>query len=133
VKVLQRRERLDAAGATVLFVGFDEPGLLQRTLLAGLELPYPLLVDRDRRAYAAWGLARAPALRIWADPRVWGRYLRAALGGQRPTRFGSDTLQLGGDFVIDPDGRVAYARPQRTDDRPPVTQLLAAVEETARG
>jgi peroxiredoxin len=131
VKVLERRERLDAAGATALFVAFDEPALLRRTLIAGLELPYPLLVDRDRTAYAAWGLGRAPALRIWADPRVWLRYLRAALAGHRPTRLGSDTLQLGGDFVIDRDGDVAYARPQQTDDRPPVTVLLAAVEEAA--
>jgi alkyl-hydroperoxide reductase/thiol specific antioxidant family protein len=133
VKVLQRRERLEAAGATALFVAFDEPALLRRTLLAGLELPYPLLVDRDRRAYAAWGLGRASALKIWADPRVWVRYLHAVAGGERPTRFGSDTLQLGGDFVVDSAGLLAYARPQHTDDRPPVAVLLAAVEEATRG
>jgi peroxiredoxin len=132
VKVLKKRERLEAAGAAALFVAFDEPALLRRTLLADIDLPYPLLVDRDRRAYAEWGLRRAPALRIWADPRVWANYMRAAAGGLRPTRFGSDTLQLGGDFVIDRDGLIAYARPQRTDDRPPVAVLLAAVEEAAR-
>ena len=133
MKVLKQRQRLDAVGAAALVVAFDEPELLRRTLLAGLELPYPVLVDRDRAAYAAWGLGRASALRIWADPRVWGRYLAAALGGERPTRFGTDTLQLGGDFVIDRAGVVAFARPQRTDDRPPVAVLLRAVEEAARG
>ena len=131
MKVLERRQRLEAIGATALFVAFDEPALLRRTMLADLEPPFPVLVDRDRSAYAAWGLGRAAAARIWADPRVWARYLRVALGGQRPTRFGSDTLQLGGDFVVDRAGLVAYARPQRTDDRPPVAVLLAAVEEAA--
>lgn len=133
MKVLEQRRRLEAAGATALFVAFDEPALLRRTLLAGLELPFPVLVDRDRSAYAAWGLSRASVLRIWADPRVWARYLRVALGGQRPTRFGADTLQLGGDFVLDGAGLVAYARPQRSDDRPPVAVLLAAVEKAAPG
>jgi hypothetical protein len=70
-------------------------------------------------------------LRVWGDPRVWTRYLRTALSGRRPTRFGADTLQLGGDFVIDADGVVVYARPQLTDDRPPVARLLAAVEAAA--
>lgn len=132
VKVLKQSQRLDAAGAAALFVAFDEPDLLRRTMLAGLELPYPVLVDRDRAAYAAWGLGQASAFRIWADPRVLGRYLQAALGGQPPTRFGSDTLQLGDDFVVDRAGVVAYARPQRTDDRPPVAVLLRVVEAAAR-
>ena len=97
-----------------------------------LELPFPVLVDRERTAYAAWGLERAPPLRIWGDPRVWARYLGAALRGHRPRSFGADTLQLGGDFVVGSDGVLAYARPQRTDDRPPVNELLRAVERAAQ-
>jgi AhpC/TSA antioxidant enzyme len=133
VKVLRQKQRLEAAGAAVLFVVFDEPELVRQTMLAGLDLAFPVLVDGDRSTYAAWGLRRASPLRIWADPHVWGRYLRVALGGERPTRFGADTLQLGGDFVIDGAGVVVYARPQRTDDRPPVAVLLRAVEEAASG
>ncbi len=128
MKVLDRRERLGAAGATALFVVFDEPELVRRTMLAGLEVPLPVLVDRKRTAYAAWGCERASPLRIWGDPRVWARYFRVALSGQRPTRFGADTLQLGGDFVVDAEGVLVYARPQATDDRPPVAVLLRAVE-----
>jgi hypothetical protein len=81
--------------------------------------------------YAGWGLGRASALQIWGDPRVWLRYLRAA-AGQRPTPLGTDTLQLGGDFVVDAVGTIAYAKPQQTDDRPPVAELLHALEEAAR-
>ena len=128
MKVLRRRERLEAAGATALFVVHDDPELVCTTMLAGLEVPFPVLVDRDRAGYGAWGLPRASVLRIWGDPRVWLRYLRSALGGVRPRRLGRDTLQLGGDFVVAPDGRIAYSRPQHTDDRPPVAVLLRTLE-----
>ncbi len=38
------------------------------------------------------------------------------------------TLQLGGDFVVRQDGRIAYAfRSDGPDDRPPVDELVAAV------
>jgi hypothetical protein len=51
---------------------------------------------------------------------------------ERLRRPGSNTLQLGGDFVADPAGIVAYSRPQRRDDRPPVVELLRALEQPAR-
>jgi hypothetical protein len=54
-------------------------------------------------------------------------------GGERLRRLGRDPLQLGGDFVVDPQGRIAYARPQRRDDRPAVGELLGALERAARG
>ncbi len=39
-----------------------------------------------------------------------------------------DTLQLGGDFVVDRAGVLVYAsRSTRPDDRPPVDNLIAAV------
>jgi hypothetical protein len=53
--------------------------------------------------------------------------------GSGRRRLGRDTLQLGGDFVVDPQGRIGSARPQRHDDRPPVGELLGALERAARG
>jgi len=48
---------------------------------------------------------------------------------QRPEE---DTLQLGGDFVVDPAGRLALAHACKDPlDRPPVHELLAAVEQAA--
>ena len=117
VKVLRQQHRIAAIGAAAIFVVHDELELVRRTMVSGLDVPFPVLVDRERVAYGAWGLRRASALRIWADPRVWLRYVRVALSGERPTRFGRDTLQLGGDFIAGRDGAIAYARPQRTDDR----------------
>jgi hypothetical protein len=62
---------------------------------------------------------------------VWGHYARLLLGGERLQRLGRDSLQLGGDFVVGPDGVVAWARPQRADDRPPVGVLLVELERAA--
>ena len=130
MKVLHHRQRIEAAG-TALFVSFDEPERIRRTLVKGLEPAFPLLVDRERSAYRAWGLERGSVLRLWGDPRVWLRYAAEIARGGRLRRPVSDTLQLGGDFVIDPEGTVTYSRPQRRDDRPPVAELVRALERAA--
>ena len=129
MKVLRYKHRLDEIGASAVFVTFDDPVAVRSGLLAGLEVPYPVLVDRERESYRAWGLRRSSVAGIWLDPRVWARYATLILRGERMRRFGSDTLQLGGDFVLDRDGTVVYARPQRRDDRPPVGELLAALRD----
>ncbi|MBM2822840.1 MAG: AhpC/TSA family protein [Thermoleophilia bacterium] len=132
MKVLGYKRQLDEAGASVVFVTFDDPEPVRRALLAGLEVPYPVLVDRERVAYRAWGLRRSSVAGIWLDPRVWWRYASLVVRGERLRTLGSDTLQLGGDFVLDGDGIVIYARPQRRDDRPPVGELLRALRSAAR-
>lgn len=93
-----------------------------------LDLRYPVLADETRAVYRAYGLGRAPWRRIWTWPtlRTYGRLLRAGHRLRRPTE---DTRQLGGDFVVDPAGRIAYAYRSRTpDDRPAIAELLAAVD-----
>jgi hypothetical protein len=59
---------------------------------------------------------------------VWRQYWRLLRSGERLRHAGRDTLQLGGDFVIGPDGRLVYSRPQEADDRPPVGVLLRTLE-----
>jgi hypothetical protein len=131
VKVLHHAERIDGLG-TALFVAFDAPECLRESLLHGLEVPYPVLVDRERSAYRAWGLGRGSLLTIWGDPGVWRRYASELARGARLRRPVGDTLQLGGDFVVDPAGTVVFSRPQQRDDRPPVAELLRALERAAQ-
>lgn len=129
MKVLHERERVEALGGTAVFVVHDEPELVRRTMLRGLDVPFPVLADLERQAYRAWGLRRGSLLATWLSPRVWADYARLLATGQ--TRFrgvGRDTLQLGGDFVVDRAGTIAYSRPQQRDDRPPVTVLLKELE-----
>ena len=132
MKVLHHRDRIARAGGSVVFVAHDTPQRVGAGLLRGIDLPWPVLVDLDRIAYRAWGLRRASFRTVWLDPTVWARYGRLLLGGQRLRRLGGDTLQLGGDFVLDADGVITWARPQHADDRPPVGVLLAELERAAR-
>jgi hypothetical protein len=58
-------------------------------------------------------------------------YLRLVWRGWRPRRArqGEDVLQLGGDFILDKEGRLAYAyRSADPTVRPAVAVLLQAVQ-----
>lgn len=132
MKVLSQKPKLDGLGATALFVVHDDPAVIRGGLLEGLDVPYPVLVDRERAAYRDWGLRRSSRAGVWLDPRVWAQYAALVARGERLRPFGRDTLQLGGDFVVDPDGIVTYARPQRRDDRPPVSVLVGELRAASR-
>jgi peroxiredoxin len=129
VKVIRHAGRLDQAGGTAAFVVHDRADVVRSTMLSDITCPFPVLLDDDRQAYRAWGLPRASFTRIWLDPKVWRQYARLMTSGERLRGLGQDPRQLGGDFVIDRRGRIAYARPQQRDDRPPVGELLTVVEQ----
>lgn len=125
------RDRLDELGATtrVALITFTDPVNLAE-YGARNEVPFPILVDRDRTTYRSYGLGRGSIWRVWGWQAALG-YLRVfrdhGVGGlRRPTE---DTLQLGGDFVVGPDGTLVYgfwgAGP---DDRPDVDELVCAVQ-----
>ena len=132
MKVAQRSDRLLEHGARAVFVTFDDPAAVRALLLADVDAPGPVLVDRAREAYHAWGLGRVSFRRLWLDPNLYRQYARLLRSGERIRGSGSDSRQLGGDFVVDPDGRIAYSRPQQRDDRPPVGVLMRQIEEAAR-
>lgn len=124
-----RADRLDQLGAEAVFVVHDDAESVRGQLLDGLDVPFPVLLDEQRGAYTAWGLTRASWAGIWLDPGVWRAYARLLRSGERLRSAGRDTRQLGGDFVIAAEGRIAYSRPQRRDDRPPVGELLNRVRD----
>jgi hypothetical protein len=128
VKVLSRRDRIEAAGGLVLAVAFDEPEQVRAGLLSGVDDPWPVLIDRDLAAYRRWGLGRASRLQLARLDWVRG-YARMLLRGDRLARPGRDVLQLGGDFVIDRAGMVVLSHPQaRFGDRPAAGALVRALE-----
>lgn len=116
------------ADTAVALVTFTKPGRLVDYLHAR-PLPYPALIDDDRTTYRRYGLVRGSLGRVWG----W-RALRRYAGILRSDGFGrlhlpsEDTQQLGGDFVIDREGNLAFgywgAGP---DDRPGIDRLVAAV------
>jgi hypothetical protein len=127
-----RYTEIRAAGGEVLVVSFGEPKALAAYLAAG-PLPFPVVSDPSRAAYAAFGLGRTS----WGEMLRGGvvtRYLGLIFRGwlpRRPTE-GEDVLQLGGDFVLDRQRRLVYAHPSREPtDRPSAEELLRAVRSAA--
>ena len=131
MKVLSTQDELERLGARVYLVVHDGAAAVQAGLLSGLDVPFPVIVDRTRQAYAAWGLRRSSVAGIWLDPKVWATYASLILRGERVRPLGQDTLQLGGDFIVGRTGTLTYARPQTRDDRPPVAELMRRLRETA--
>ncbi len=127
----ERQEELDRLGAAVVVVTFEPPARVAQ-FVGDEALPYPVLSDPARRAYAAFGLRRGRARRVWSGGTVRA-YLRGFRAGLRPRLPHGDLAQLGGDFVLDPAGRIVFAhRGEEPADRPAVDDILAAVRRAVR-
>jgi hypothetical protein len=111
-------DRLDEfAGATVVLVTFTRARNL-RGFRRRLGLRYPVVADETRAVYRAYGLGRGPWWKVWG-PRALLAYVRLLRAGRKLERPTDDTLQLGGDFVVDGRGKIAYVyRSEDPDDRP---------------
>jgi peroxiredoxin len=115
-------------GGEVLAVSQARPPLIVE-FLAHTPLPFALVSDSSRATYRAFGLERAS----WSQMMGWRSilgYLRLMFRGWMPRRpnEGEDVLQLGGDFILDACGRVAYAyRSTLPTDRPTAQELIEAI------
>jgi len=121
------RDRLiefgDAEIVVIAFAAPDYVAAYQRERLA----PLTVLVDPSRDSYRDYGLRRGSLRKVWG-PKIWWAYAKLLRRGRRLQRPTEDTLQLGGDFVVGRDGRIAYMfRSDDPDDRPTVDELLVAV------
>lgn len=120
-------DRIDEfAGAAVVLVTFTRPRNLEG-FRRRLGLAFPVVADETRAVYRVYGLGRGPWWRVWG-PRALLAYVRLMRAGRKIERPTDDTRQLGGDFVVDRRGRLAYAyRSKDPADRPSVDILLEAV------
>jgi hypothetical protein len=132
--VQQEYEEFRRLGAEVLVISQARPEQLA-AFLREQPLPFPLLADPKRAAYRAFGLERMSWARI-LRPGVVLRYVRLLFRGWqlRPASPGEDVLQLGGDCVLDGQGRLVYAyRSAEPTDRPAVEALLRVVRQVKPG
>jgi len=128
VEVSRQREQL---AGRVVCVTLAAPALL-RAFERELRVDLPLLGDPDRAVYDAFGFGRGSVRRVWLDPRVWARYAQLLARGPRPGWSGQDTLQLGGDAVVDAAGNIRWIyRSAGPDDRPSVSTLAAQLRSAA--
>ena len=121
-------DRFGSAGLHLVAVGQGRPEDAAR-FQRRLKLPYPVLVDTDRAAYAAYGLREGTA-REMTNRGVGVAFVRALLRGHLPGRVRGNALQLQGEFLIDRAGILRYAvRPARVSDIPTTDNLLEAAYE----
>ena len=121
------RDRIDDFGDTtiaiVTFAGHERLAAHRDHL----SVPFPFLSDPDRLLYRRFDLGRGSLRNLYGigTLRLYASLIRRGRRLRRPTE---DTRQLGGDFVIGPDGRLRAAfRPASPDDRPTIDELVAAV------
>jgi len=89
-------------------------------------LPYACLSDPARRSYRAFGLRRGGVAEVMG-PAPAIAALRAASKGHIMGRPVDDVYQLGGIFLVNTDGRIAYARyPRHAGDQPAAGELQQA-------
>jgi peroxiredoxin len=129
VKLRDERERLEGAGASIVLIGQGD-AREEEAFREARQVPFPILIDTDRRAYRAYGLGRGSPMQLYG-PRVGVPFLRANLSPetrQRGLRGGS-FLQMPGTFVVDTSGVIRMAHRNRTvSDNPRNDKILRVLE-----
>lgn len=132
VALRANRRRFEQAGGAVFLIGqgTEEDG---RAFLNRLDLPFPCLLDPDRRAYRAFGLATATPLQILA-PSAGPAFVRANLNARTRQRglAGGSFWQLPGTFVVDAGGTIRFAHRNRTVADSPKNEALLEVLASIR-
>lgn len=113
-----------------------EPEEDLRGLADTFTAPFHFVSDPERRLYEAYGTIGGEWWRPFVPATVWA-YIRGMLRGrlrdrpQRKTRGDIDWKQLGGDYVVDSDGRLLLAHPSENPaDRPSVKSLLGVLSQS---
>lgn len=118
-----RQNDFKGLGARIVTISFG-PASKAAAWLAETQSPFPLLVDAQRETYAAFGMRRSMR-GSWTLETV-RRYRQLMKEGHRWRGIQGDSLQLGGDAIVDAAGIVRFLAPSKTPvDRPSVEHLLA--------
>lgn len=95
------------AGAELVIVGSGNPAMAGY-FAEDYGVTTPLYTDPSRDVYRAFG-ARRPTWAALLNPRLYWNALRVALRGHWPGRPQGDLAQLGGVFIVLPDGKMPFA------------------------
>jgi len=107
-------------------ISFAEPPVL-KDYKKHFEWKLDLYADPQRKLYHLFGLKRLGVLNIF-HPKSILKYTTYFLQGKKIQKATQDIYQMGGDFILNAEGRLTYAfRSHRPDDRPSVNELLKAL------
>jgi hypothetical protein len=116
------------AGAELVIVGNGSSQFAQG-FVEDYEVSTPVFTDPSRELYEALGARRAGFFDL-LKPRLWRNGLRARRTGFRQHEVLGDARQLGGVFIVLPDGEVAYRYLSGVaGDHPDPADVLAALRE----
>ncbi len=121
-QLCQHLDELEQTHTQVLIITFGSL-LGAQTWLEETCSPFRLLLDPERKVYHAYSLERS-LLRSWNLHTLW-TYIKLLTSGRKWRGIQGDSAQLGGDFIIDSQGKIHLAyRSHDPTDRPPVEDLL---------
>lgn len=93
------------------------------------KLEHPLASDVELKSFRAFGLKKGAVGDI-LGPKVMAKGLRSFLRGNRLGKPVGDKFQLGGTFVVAPEGKILFAhRSQDATDNPPNAVLFRAIDK----
>ena len=123
------QQSLQNRGAHVAIIGNGQP-MHARMFAEDERVPFTLWVDPEMNAYRAAGLRRG--MRAVLSRRSAGHMARAMRSGFRQSKTQGDPWQLGGVFVIDPQGRSWFEHHSReAGDHAATDEILAALDRAA--
>ena len=127
----RHEEQIERLGLEIVVVTFEARERAEE-YVRETDLRWPLLIDRRRILYSAYGIGRGRWSAIWG-PATWWAYIQLIARGHRLRRPTGDIHQLGGDVLVDPAGRVALHHVGKGPaDRPAVAALFDRVRQGQR-
>lgn len=125
------KSEFDRRSIAIAVVSFAQPERLVR-YQEHYNWPFTMLADPDRIAYREFALNRLSWFRVFS-PATLKLYWKLLRQGMKRAAYGKDDIyQSGGDFLLDPEGRILFAhRSQDPSDRPSASRLLQVIDELA--
>jgi peroxiredoxin len=126
----QRQEEFEQLNTRVVIISFGTLPALQAWMKETC-ITFDVLLDPDRAVYRAYELEES-RWRSWS-PKTLLTYARLLLSGRKWLPKEGDTSQMGGDFIIEPQGNIKLAyRSKEPADRPAVNHLLEILKQIER-
>jgi hypothetical protein len=126
-QLCQHREELKQLNVPVLLISYG-PQEQAKVWREEVCPSFQLLIDPERNVYHAYKL-RHSWLGSW-NFKTLAYYLRALISGRQWHGIVGDSAQLGGDFIIEPDGSFLLEyRSKEATDRPQVSRILSLLRE----
>ena len=119
----RKAQRFEEIGSQVIFVGLGDLEAT-RKFVRQLKIPFPMICDKERVLFQAYGLKRM-GLRDIISPSLAVKLAKTVGQGHRLGIPKGDPAQLPGVFIVDTRGRMRFAHYAKdAADHPPVEQIF---------